>query len=347
MDGSTTLALPLDSLVVVTGANGFIGSHVVDQLLRSGFRVRGTVRNLERGAWVEAFATKSYGEGRFELAQVSDMAAPGAFDKAVKDAAGLVHTATPVMQLHDPNVAIPMVVNGALNALIASAKEPTLKRVVMTSSSTAAADPEPNKIFIIDETTWNEEVVTKAWAPPPYEGVQRKLQVYSATKMQSEKAAWEWYREHKPGFVLNTILPNANIGKVISVEHQGAPSTNGWVKALWNGFQEEDTADLKDNPPQYYVNVQDNARLHVGALVLPEIREERLFAFAHPFNWNDILAIFRRLYPDRSFVEDFPDLGRDMSKVANAKAETILAHFGQQGWTSLEDSVRDATLGWA
>lgn len=346
MDSQANLALPLESLVVVSGANGFIGSHVVDQLLQASFHVRGTVRDAKKSAWLEDFFAERYGKGKFELVEVPDMAASGAFDDIVKGAGGFIHVATPVMQFYDPNFAVPMVVNGVLNALKSAAKETSIKRFVLTSSSTAATDPIPNKVFEIDETTWNGEALEKAWAPPPYERVPRKLAVYSATKIEGERAAWKWYRETKPGFVLNTVLPNANIGKVLSPEHQGTPSTVGWIKALWNGFP-EGTEDLKENPPQYYVNVQDNARIHVGALMLPSVKDTRLFAFAYPFNWNTILAILRELYPDRSFMDDLPGLGQDLSKVANAKAKEILVHFGRPSWASLKDSVADATKGWA
>lgn len=44
--------------VLVTGATGFIGSHVIDQLLARGIKVRGTVRSLEKGAWVEKLFTE-------------------------------------------------------------------------------------------------------------------------------------------------------------------------------------------------------------------------------------------------------------------------------------------------
>ena len=33
--------------MLVTGASGFIGSHIVKQLQEGGYRVRGTVRSLE------------------------------------------------------------------------------------------------------------------------------------------------------------------------------------------------------------------------------------------------------------------------------------------------------------
>jgi nucleoside-diphosphate-sugar epimerase len=74
------------------------------------------------------------------------------------------------MQSYDPNVAVPMVVNGILHVLQACKKESGVKRVVLTSSSTAAASPQPNKVFTMDEKTWNTTAVDAAWAPPPYEG---------------------------------------------------------------------------------------------------------------------------------------------------------------------------------
>lgn len=49
----------------------------------------------------------------------------------------------------DPNAVIPKVVGGAINALKAAAKEPSVKRVVLTSSSSAALIPQPNAEGIV------------------------------------------------------------------------------------------------------------------------------------------------------------------------------------------------------
>ena len=43
-----TLALEAGATVFVTGANGLIGSHIADQLLKRGYHVRGAVRNAEK-----------------------------------------------------------------------------------------------------------------------------------------------------------------------------------------------------------------------------------------------------------------------------------------------------------
>ena len=77
-------ALPKGSLVLVTGANGWIASHIVDQLLQAGFNVRGTSRDASKAEWLTEYTTEKYGSGRYEIAVVPDMSVEGAFDDAVK-----------------------------------------------------------------------------------------------------------------------------------------------------------------------------------------------------------------------------------------------------------------------
>ncbi len=77
-------AIPKGSLVLVTGVNGFIGSHVADQLLEAGYRVRGTTRNLEKVQGLSTLWEKKYGPNQIEFVVVQDMSTEGAFDGAVK-----------------------------------------------------------------------------------------------------------------------------------------------------------------------------------------------------------------------------------------------------------------------
>ena len=81
---STDFILPQGSLVLVTGANGFIASHIVDQLLQRGYGVRGTVRNVAKASWLQELFDKHYGSGKFELAGISDYTNPEAFIDALK-----------------------------------------------------------------------------------------------------------------------------------------------------------------------------------------------------------------------------------------------------------------------
>ena len=107
----------------------------------------------------------------------------------------------------------------------------------------------------------------------------------------------------------------------------------------------ESEADTERRKQQYFVDVRDDAKLHVIAVVDPACNRERIFAFAETFNWNQILGILRKLYPDKSFMADQDDNSTDLSKVPNADAEALLKkHYGH-GFVTLEESVRANTGG--
>jgi len=77
-------AIPKDAIVLVTGVNGYIGSHIADQFLEAGYRVRGTTRDLRKTEVLKELWEKKYGPSRLELLTVPDMAEEGAFDEAMK-----------------------------------------------------------------------------------------------------------------------------------------------------------------------------------------------------------------------------------------------------------------------
>jgi nucleoside-diphosphate-sugar epimerase len=76
--------IPKGETILITGINGFIGSHIADQLLEAGYRVRGTVRSAGKADEVNAALEKKYGSGKLETVIVEKMNEDGAFDEAVK-----------------------------------------------------------------------------------------------------------------------------------------------------------------------------------------------------------------------------------------------------------------------
>lgn len=70
------------------------------------------------------------------------------------------------------------------------------------------------------------------------------------------------------------------------------------------------------------------------------MENQRLFAWAAPYNWNDILRVLRELRPTKKFPDDVPGLGTDMSTVANEPAEKLLKRTGRDGWINLEECVK-------
>ncbi|KAI5206473.1 NAD(P)-binding protein [Aureobasidium subglaciale] len=330
-------AIEKGSTVLVTGANGFIASHIVDQLIQSGYKVRGTVRTEAKGKWVQEFFDNKHGNDKLELEVVPDMAEKGAFDHAVKGCSGVIHVATNISFSKNPNEVIPSVIAGVTHTLEAADKEPSVKRFVFTSSSTAATNPIPNKEFNVDESSWNQVAIDKAWADPPYTEADRAWNVYGASKTQGEQAVWKYVKERKPHFVCNTVLPNANFGPILDKSQDA--STAGWIRDIFTqGFAPQ----LEQIPPQWFVNVQDTARLHVAALTDSDINNERIFAYAEPYNWNSVLAAMRKARPDKKVPEDRKDNSKDLSKVLpKARAEEILKkNFGQDGFIGLDESIK-------
>ncbi|KAL8793879.1 MAG: hypothetical protein Q9195_003498 [Heterodermia aff. obscurata] len=325
------------SLVLVTGANGFLASHVVDQLILAGYRVRGTVRSASRTGWLKELFDKRHGAGKFEIAVVEDMAKPEAYDEACIGVSGVAHVASVLTMDPNPNNVVPQVVAGAVNIAESAVKVASIKRLVYTSSSVAITSPKPNEKFEVSINDWNEEDIKKAWADPPYTP-ERSYTVYCASKTQAEQAIWKFAEERKPGFVINTVLPNAMFGEILS-EKQSA-STGAWIKGIFKG-----NSDAMNTPPQWMVNVKDSARLHVSALIDSRVETERILAFAEPYNWSDILAILRKLYPDKIFPDDIPNEPRDLSTLDHSRGVQLLQAYGRTGFTSLEESVRENTAG--
>lgn len=78
------LAVQKGSWILVTGVNGYIASHIANQLLQLGYSVRGTVRDQSKSKWIKELFEAKYENCNFELAQVEDAVCSGAFDNAIQ-----------------------------------------------------------------------------------------------------------------------------------------------------------------------------------------------------------------------------------------------------------------------
>ncbi|RAK99438.1 NAD(P)-binding protein [Aspergillus ibericus CBS 121593] len=339
---SETPAIPLGSWVLVTGINGLVGSHVADQLLAHGYRVRGTVRNAQRCAWVRDLFCRKYGDEAFQLVQVEDLSIPGAFDEAIKGVSGVVHVAT-ILEGLDPKELFAAISQLDRNVLTSAAAEPSVKRFVYTSStqaaSTIALDDLEDKPVTSD--SWNEVAIQKAETGSPSDH-KRYFNVYSASKALSERGVWDWVKQHKPGFAINTVLPSMCFGASVDPEHQGHASTSIWPAAIFKNELESVRSSIDALIPigAYCVDIRDVGLLHVAGLTNPTVQNERLFAYGTPFFWSDVIAVFRKLFPGREFPDNFPDQDRKVNLLEvepDKRSEELLREMGKSGWTSLEE----------
>ncbi|RMZ84600.1 hypothetical protein DV737_g1092, partial [Chaetothyriales sp. CBS 132003] len=330
------LALPKGSLILATGATGHIASNVIYEALALGYRVRGTVRSEDKATYLKEKVFPAAAQaGTFETAIVSDLTDVDGCEAAVRGCDGVIHLASVVSFSHDPTEVVPVTVAGAVNLLkAAAAPGSTVKRFVYTSSSTAATLPILDKVFPIDSSTWNDATVARVQAlQPPYkEDPITAYQIYAASKAEAERAVWKFVADNNPPFTVNAVLPNMNTGRILG------PSgyTASRAPAILDGSFEAGFVT-----PQWFVDVVDDARVHLAALLDKTVANERLFAFAEPFDWNDFIDAVHRARPGRDGITPrLPPHGKDLSVVDNAKAEALLTKwFDVPGWKSIDQSV--------
>ncbi|KAK0735219.1 hypothetical protein B0T26DRAFT_632645, partial [Lasiosphaeria miniovina] len=97
--------------------------------------------------------------------------------------------------------------------------------------------------------------------------------------------------------------------------------------------------------PAFYGDVKDVALIHVAAALDPEVKNARLQSWGHSSHWNEILAILRRLRPQKEFVDDYPDTHHLKLSVDQSESVALLNKWSTErarnGWTSLEDSIAE------
>lgn len=319
------------SLILVTGANGYIASHVVNQLLQLGYNVRGTIRAEK--PWLEQFFAKKYGEGRFETMLLPAFT-KDALEPVLRGVSGVIH-----LVLH-PHMVIPLAVGNVLNLLETAAKQPSIRRIVLTSSTTAAFTLQPGKKgVVVGNETWNDESVRAAWDPDTPSELKPFL-VYTASKTEAERKAWEWVRLNEPSYGFNSVLPFMNFGTILHPNIGG--STMNFPRSLLAG----ETSCMAFGP-QWYVNVEDTARLHVIAALDTEVESERLWACAAPMNWVQIIGILQNLRPNNTLIPTAPiEEPKDYTEIVGSgrALQLLRAFFGISGWTSLEQSLESGIL---
>lgn len=248
-------AIPLGSLVVVIGANGYMGLETCEKLLQAGYRVRGTVRNVEQHrGWMYNLFDRTW-SGKFDLVQVPDFEAERAFEDAfrgidtlprhvlqtdadmvVLGAAGVIYPSMPVIFDADPTKVFGPMVRGAINTLESAARA-GVQRYVLSSSSKAVADTIYGEPRELTEEMFNHEAVERARQKSTDSSFQRIVDVYSAGRTLAEFAFWDWIKTNNPPFVANCVVPDGQFGRVLDMDNlnTGVTSSTGQLTRALQG----------------------------------------------------------------------------------------------------------------
>jgi dTDP-glucose 4,6-dehydratase len=122
--------------LLVTGADGFIGSHLTEALVRAGHEVRAFVLYNSFGSWGWLDRSAPDVAGQFELF-AGDVRDPNGVRAAMKDREAVLHLAALIAipySYHSPDTYVDTNVKGTLN-IVQAARDLGVAKVVHTSTS--------------------------------------------------------------------------------------------------------------------------------------------------------------------------------------------------------------------
>lgn len=294
--------------VLVTGGTGFVGVHIILQLLQKGYDVNTTLRSLNRKTEI-LNALRDGGITDFKNLSFyeADLTNDAGWQEAVNGCAYVLHVASPfpLIQPEDENELIIPARDGALRVLKA-ARNAGVKRIVFTSSFAAVGYSNKTKDYVFSESDWTDEN-----AP---------LQPYIKSKTIAEKAAWNFIKNEGNGLELTVINPVGIFGQILGDIYPA--SYNGVIEALTKG-------DVKDTPAFTFgvVDVRDVADLHIKAMLQPKAKGQRFLATSDGVvSFYDIAQLIKKERPEKAAdIAPLQPISNDYYiKISNEKARKIL-----------------------
>ncbi|OWB77470.1 hypothetical protein B5S32_g1636 [[Candida] boidinii] len=274
--------------VLVTGATGFLATHIVDLLLSKGYEIIGTARSEAKYKPLLNGFNMKYPEGKLTYEIVEEIGAANAFDDVLKkhgDISHVLHTASPfaygIGKSPEEAFKIPAV-QGTRNILQAIKDYGhNVKHVVITSSFAVITE--------LDESL-HPVYTEKSWTSLTWDMVgDSEMLGYCCSKKLAEETAWDFVKTESPNFALTTIIPPYMFGPQV-FDFQVGKSLNLSNQMLL-GVLAIDPSETKAQKQMsgVYLDVRDAALVHIAPLSTTTMNNKRVMAAGGKFCAQDIL----------------------------------------------------------
>lgn len=267
--------------VLLTGISGFLGGHVALELLKAGYLVRGSVRDLGKADKVRDTLGRAGADlGRLDFVPL-DLTSDAGWDAAMADVRYLQHTASPFVtrEPRDRNDLIRPAVEGTQRA-IGAALRAGVERIVVTSSVAA--------IMYGHEASRTAPFTAADWTRLGG----RQISGYVESKTRAERAAWELMDRAGRHDDLATINPGAIFGPLLDED----PGTSVLLlKRMFDG-----SLPAAARIAFIVVDVRDVAAAHVAAMTAEEARGQRFPMGNGTFSLMELAAMIKAGLPERA-----------------------------------------------
>ncbi|KAF9265654.1 NAD(P)-binding protein [Marasmius fiardii PR-910] len=310
--------------VFVTGGSGFIGSHVVEELLSKNYHVRCAVRPSPKTDFFKSYYSSKFDETRFQVVEIPDITSSSAFEaKVFQDVYAIIHLASPPGHV-TPEEIYTGAVDGTLN-ILKHAETAGVKRIIITGMVQTEK--------LTQHLTTREEVIQ---CKDPFI-------VYESCKLISQTAVWEW-SVHHPHLDITYINIPLTYGPFTPSFHLPKPAFPGVNRFLYQLLVPNGSYPFTGQ----YVDVRDVAKVHVSSLKSPTAlsigkRKEIAFISPHVINFGyavSLLSENRPMLKDRLIMGKAPLSKEDRLECEYETVDRVLG-FRKDGFTDVEKTLLD------
>ena len=308
--------------VLITGADGFIGSHLTELLIQCGYKVRAFVyyNSFNSNGWLDTLTAET--KGKIEIFS-GDIRDPNGVREAMKGIDIVFHLAALIaipFSYHSPDSYIDTNVKGTLNILQA-ARDSKVKRILITSTS--------------------EVYGTAQFVPITELHPKQPQSPYSASKIGADAIADSFYRSFDLPITIvrpfNTYGPRQSARAVI-------PTI---ISQLLNGAQEIKLGDISPTRDLLFVKDTVNGFLKI-AQCNELIGHEVNIATQSEITIGDLAQnLINNINPNAKIITDSVRLRPEKSEVFRlfGSNEKLKSYTNWEQEYSLEKGLKE-TIDW-
>ena len=292
--------------VLVTGASGYIAKHIIVELGKIGYSIRGTVRDLDQSDIIKSDVEEALkSKINIEFVKTSLNSDEG-WIEAAKGCDIILHTASPfpAKQVKNENDLILPAKEGTLRVLDAALKN-SISRVIITSSNAAVYGGNKH-ISEFDENIWTNID-------------SENISAYTKSKTIAEKAAWE-FASQNPSLKITTINPVLVWGPGIG-NHLSSASLNIFKMIM----KKEMPIIPRMKVP--LVDVRDVANAHINAMDNEDAIGKRFLLCENTYWMKDVSGKMKELgYNSPTLVA--PDFLIKLFSIADSTLKETIPFLG-------------------